>query len=479
MKSIHWKQLASIAIGFVLAGCKIQIEAPPTADVLSESGNIVCKAGNHCVVEVENFDFEENFYVNAQDGYYFNGWAKGEATLCAGFKDMCRLRAKALYALTGDLWEAARKLVESDQTFYLRPDVRAADDAWLTIDELLNSTTDTGFKACIEKNSTWRNYPQEIGALECDFSVSKDDGGPVYDYTIESLEGIEHFPNLKKFVYARHYTRARSDLDASALGKLPKLRHLRINGADLNSSDFLRHLTELRHVNLSQTNLNNVAELASATKLHTLLLYGVQLDSLRALGDTNQLRRLGLAGTNVDDSQLIYISHHLQLEKLELQSNELTDITPLRSLTKLKTLDLGFNAISDAGPLADMLALTSLRLESNRVDDLSFLSNYRFLDYLNLSYNQIGNEDLAYLKGKSLSDLRLDHNLISDISALAEMRYVYFLGLDDNFVEDIDVLDNLRGLTYLTVSRNRVFCSDGESFRERNPHITLYQLECD
>ena len=50
---------------------------------------------------------------------------------------------------------------------------------------------------------------------------------------------------------------------------------------------------------------------------------------------------------------------------LQLDGNQISDVSPLASLTNLTDLDLGNNQISDVSPLASLTNLTDLGLYDN------------------------------------------------------------------------------------------------------------------
>ena len=55
----------------------------------------------------------------------------------------------------------------------------------------------------------------------------------------------------------------------------------------------------------------------------------------------------------------------IELRELDLDDNDISDITPLSGLTKLKEVDLDGNNISDASPLVGLTSLTYVNLEDN------------------------------------------------------------------------------------------------------------------
>ena len=77
---------------------------------------------------------------------------------------------------------------------------------------------------------------------------------------------------------------------------------------------------------------------------------------------------------------------------LDLESNRISDISPLASLTSLADLDLTHNQISDISPLAsaNLTSLTELDLWGNQISDISPLASLTNLTELWLGANQIG-----------------------------------------------------------------------------------------
>ena len=105
-----------------------------------------------------------------------------------------------------------------------------------------------------------------------------------------------------------------------------------------------------------------------------------------------------------------------------INSNEISNLSPLSGLTNLERLDLGDNSISDVSALASALSgLTSLEwldLSSNSISDVSALSGLTSLETLWLGSNSIS--DITPLSGlTSLKTLWFSFNSISDVSALS------------------------------------------------------------
>ena len=117
------------------------------------------------------------------------------------------------------------------------------------------------------------------------------------------------------------------------------------------------------------------------------------------------------------------------LPELSAPNREITDLTGLEAGVNLARLDLGdayvasegrfinSNSISDLSPLWGLTQLTRLDLEGNSIRDISPLSNLT-----------------------NLVILGLGNNAISDITALSGLTNLFFVGLWDNNISDISPL---------------------------------------
>ena len=108
------------------------------------------------------------------------------------------------------------------------------------------------------------------------------------------------------------------------------------------------------------------------------------------------------------------------LTSLDLERNQISDISPLASLSKLTSLNLWNNQISEISPLASLSQLTSLELGYTQISDISPLASLKQLTSLDLGCNKIS--DVSPLTSLSqLTSLSLTGNQISDISPLINL----------------------------------------------------------
>ncbi len=148
-----------------------------------------------------------------------------------------------------------------------------------------------------------------------------------------------------------------------------------------------------------------------------------------------------------DITDLSPLSGLTRLTELHLHRNMIYDISPLSGLTELRLLDVSANFyISDISPLSGMIKLRTLYLYTNEISDISPLSGLTDLRWLSLSNNLIW--DISPLS--SLTELRgltLNVNAVSDISHLSGMIYLERLNIWDCDIADLSPLVENAGLS--------------------------------
>ena len=132
-----------------------------------------------------------------------------------------------------------------------------------------------------------------------------------------------------------------------ALGKAP--------GATITQAE-MATLTELNAPNADITDLTG---LETATNLTRLDLGDAYVASEGRFINSNSI------------SNLSPLSGLTRLTRLDLEGNQIGDISPLANLTNLVILELGNNAISDISALSGLTNLFSVRLWDNHISDIS------------------------------------------------------------------------------------------------------------
>ena len=177
------------------------------------------------------------------------------------------------------------------------------------------------------------------------------------------------------------------------------------------------------------------------------------ISDLSPLSGLTNLAYLVLSKNSI--SNISALSSLTGLTDLFLNENSITDISVLSNLTNLERLGLGENRISNISALFNLTRLISLDLHKNRISNISALSNLTNLISLDLYENSISN--LSALSDlTNLTTLFLDYNSISDVSALSNLTDLTRLGLESNSISDISKLSNLTDLVNLNLWNNAV-----------------------
>ena len=239
------------------------------------------------------------------------------------------------------------------------------------------------------------------------------------------------------------------------------LTKLVAHNANIQDLTGLEHAHNLRELNLGHEYISGQGYVNSNT-----------ISNFSPLKGLAQLTTLNLSVSTLSD--VSFLSGLTQLTYLYLDNNAITNLSPLAGLTQLTSLGLSGNTIADMSSLRGLTQLTYLYLGNNTLSDISVLSELTQLRYLHLGSNAIA--DVSPLMGLTqLTSLNLYSNAITDVSVLAELSQLIVLDLRYNTITDIAPLVglNLTGTqwnsTGLYLERNPL------SYTSINTHIPAMQ----
>ncbi len=181
------------------------------------------------------------------------------------------------------------------------------------------------------------------------------------------------------------------------------------------------------------------------------------------VADTERLTHLEAPNANISNLTGLEFATNLTnlnlgaeyVEGRPINSNSVSDISPLVGLTNLTGLDLGSNAISNISPVAGLTNLTELNLWGNSISDISPVAGLINLTQLDLDGNALS--DISAVAGlTNLTFLDIWGTPISDISPVAGLTNLTVLGLGHNFISDISPVAGLTNLTQLWILHNSI-----------------------
>ncbi len=239
---------------------------------------------------------------------------------------------------------------------------------------------------------------------------------------IQSLKGIEHFPNL--------YT-----LEASSITESNKNQ---IQVLDVSQN------TELGVLAVDGNVLSNL-DLSNNPKLDTLKVAYNNFTTL----DVSQNPLLRILHCNDNQLTSLDVSNNPKLAQLWCSTNNLTDLDVTKNAelwelvaykNRLTSLDLTNNA-----------DLTYLRLNDNMLSQLDVTKNPKLI-WITIGNNQFTEVD--FTKNTKLRQIHAQGNQLKNID-VSQNKELVLLYLDNNQIEEINILNNIQ-LKALSLYSNRL-----------------------
>ena len=206
-------------------------------------------------------------------------------------------------------------------------------------------------------------------------------------------------------------------------------------------------LKKLINKNLSSERADNQKitkkELESLKELSLKDEKGKNILTTTSLKDTPEFKFIETHGIK----NLLGLENAVNLEKLDLNENEISDLSPIAKLNKLTKLSLIRNRISDLHPLSELTNLKYLDLYANKIEDISPLAKLTNLKHLDLHNNndQTGDPVHPTISGG-----------IKDISVVKNLTKLEMLSLGSNNISDITPIKNLSNIKDLVLGGNHI-----------------------
>ncbi len=193
------------------------------------------------------------------------------------------------------------------------------------------------------------------------------------------ITDIRPLSALSKLLSLRIYVNG--VVDIAPLAQLSALRSLVIGRNFIEDIGPLTELPNLEWLNLEGS--RHIADYAPLSSMSSLK--GIDLQNNRAFSDLGILSGLtGLEELVLSGNRKAYdldrISSLVNLEFLDLEYNQILDLTPLVGFQNLQYLYLRDTGVSDLSPLTGLEALDELDLRSNRIEDIAPLAGNPGLD---------------------------------------------------------------------------------------------------
>ena len=201
---------------------------------------------------------------------------------------------------------------------------------------------------------------------------------------------------------------------------------------------------------LQDNNVNSIDPLATCTKLQNLLLannpnLGNNNSSIQNMKVLTNLDLSNTGMTNIDSINNLtqYLKQKTKLVILNISDNGLNNIDGIEQITTLQKLYIANEKLNDEkiAKIANLTSLSTLNINGNQINDISIISNLSELKYLYFNNNQV--KSIEPIRGKTFYELEFSGNRVKDISALSSHRTINNLKANNNNIEDATVLNNI------------------------------------
>ena len=224
-------------------------------------------------------------------------------------------------------------------------------------------------------------------------------------------------------------------------------------GKELGDPISTSEIESLSNLDAAHSGIGGLAGLEFATNLTRLNLEGNNLSDISPVAGLTNLTSLILRDNNFSD--ISPVAGLTNLTWLELAVNNLSDISPVAGLTNLTLLDLGNNNLSDTSSVASLTNLTWLSLGNNNLSDFSPVAGLTNLTSLILRDNNLS--DFSPVAGlTNLTALDLAGNNLSDVSPVAGLTNLTELDFGGNNLSDVSPVAGLINLTALNLAGNNL-----------------------
>ena len=258
-----------------------------------------------------------------------------------------------------------------------------------------------------------------------------------------NTSGIKGVSRMKSGQYRAYINLRRRQIHLGCFDTLEEAEAARLEAEKLYYDPILKKLI---NKNLSSERADDQKitkkELESLKELRLKDEEGKNILTTTSLKDTPEFKFIQTHGIK----NLLGLENAVNLEKLDLNENEISDLSPIAKLNKLTKLSLIRNRISNLQPLSELTNLEYLDLYANKIEDISPLAKLTNLKHLDLHNNdQTGDPVHPTISGG-----------IKDISVVKNLTKLEMLSLGSNNISDITPIKSLSNIKDLVLGGNHI-----------------------
>ena len=224
-------------------------------------------------------------------------------------------------------------------------------------------------------------------------------------------------------------------------------------GKSINDPITPEEMGKLGRFSVRRRGIRELTGLQFATNLSWLDLQENQISDISPVAPLIKLQVLWLDDNDVSD--ILPVTGLSELVELGFNRNRVSDLSPVAGLTKLEELHFKNNNISDISAAARLINLKSLYFSANNISDISPIARLTSLKGLDFDGNNVSS--LSPIAGfVNLEHLGIGHNNLFDLSPIAGLINLKFLYFSANNISDMSPLERLVNLEHITFHDNLI-----------------------
>lgn len=191
----------------------------------------------------------------------------------------------------------------------------------------------------------------------------------------------------------------------------------RLGESDLDAPITKEQLSNLEgNLDLYYKNINNIEGLQYCTGVTHIDLNGDNIEDLSPLKSLTNLKWLNIAN-NSKLNDLSYLKGLTSLTWLDFDNTNVKDLTPINGLTNLNYLSFNNAKVSDLSPIKELTNIKSLMADSNNIKDISVLQN------LNITTLKLANQNITLPEVKASNEnISMKNEVVGVSNDIAKMN---------------------------------------------------------
>lgn len=149
------------------------------------------------------------------------------------------------------------------------------------------------------------------------------------------------------------------------------------------------------------------------------------------------------------------LQHCVAVQLIDLEDNEIEDLTPLAELKMLQSINLAENRIRSVKPLEKLTRVQYLELSNNQVKNIDSLANMTNMRSLYLSNNRIKHVDVL-LRMPKVWTLYIAKNPVVIFEPIGQLRWLSSFDASGCAIKSLDFMKPLTELKYVNLQKNEI-----------------------